>query len=166
MKKNPRTAKNTDFNTFKLLFDITRKLTFDQELEIHGISATDWNTILRGRSTLLHEDAIKLSTAKSLRLFRFGALSRSSCVLPACLLRPLLLRLRLLLPRFVLVDLPALWILFYNLLCLGKTELIGSHNLFSIVSWTILKENQSCSCRKFPRTHHAEAAQEVRSMLE
>ena len=63
-EENPRTAKNTDFNTFKLLFDITRKLTFDQELEIHGISATDWNTILRERSTLLHEDAIKLSTAK------------------------------------------------------------------------------------------------------
>ena len=46
-----------------------------QEREIHGTSTIDWDTIPWVRSSSLHDDALKLSTA-SLRLLRFGTLSR------------------------------------------------------------------------------------------
>ena len=45
LKENLRTTKNTDFGKIKPLLDITRKLTFDHEHEIHGISTVDWDTI-------------------------------------------------------------------------------------------------------------------------
>ena len=72
------------------------------------------------RSILLHEGARKVSDRKSALFLRFGSLSRRQyCRIPT------------------------------NLYSLGRTELIGLHELLSIVSWTISLENQPCSRRRF-----------------
>ena len=45
-EENLRTTKNTDFDKILLLFDITRKLIFEQKRDIYGISTIDWDTIV------------------------------------------------------------------------------------------------------------------------
>ena len=61
---NLRTAKNTDFEQVKALFDISQSSILNHKSEIYGISTIEWNTTPWMRSTLLHDRAIKLSKAK------------------------------------------------------------------------------------------------------
>ena len=44
-EENLRVTKNTKFSKIRLSFSLTRKLIFDQELEIFGTSKVDWDTI-------------------------------------------------------------------------------------------------------------------------
>ena len=62
--ENLGVTKGTDFDKIKPLFDMTRKLILHQAHEKHGMSTTDWDTIPCVRSTLLHDKAVKLSTAE------------------------------------------------------------------------------------------------------
>ena len=57
----PRT---TDFEKVEHLFDISQKLILNQSNELFGISTIDWNTTQWMRTTLLHDRAVKLSSAK------------------------------------------------------------------------------------------------------
>ena len=58
------TYKNTNFEAFKTLFDITQKLILNQKHEIRHISTTECHLTSWMRSTLLHDNVIKLSKAK------------------------------------------------------------------------------------------------------
>ena len=44
-EENLRVTKNTEFSEIRLSFSLTRKLIFDQELEIFGTSKIDGDTI-------------------------------------------------------------------------------------------------------------------------
>ena len=45
-QNNLHTSKNTDFDKFKQLFDVSQILNLDQSREIYGMSTTDWHSIL------------------------------------------------------------------------------------------------------------------------
>ena len=66
---NLRATKNAEFSETRLLLYITQKMILDQEDEICGVSTVDWDTTPWMRSTLLHEHAIKLSTATKVYVF-------------------------------------------------------------------------------------------------
>ena len=61
---NLRATKNTDISEIKHWFSITQKLIRDRVNENFGVSTIDWDQTPWMRSTLLHEHAVKLSTAK------------------------------------------------------------------------------------------------------
>ena len=62
-QENLLTTRNTNFEKFKQLFDISQKLILNQSEEVFGISTMDWNTIPWTRTTLLHDRAVQLSNA-------------------------------------------------------------------------------------------------------
>ena len=112
-------TRTPEFSEIRPSFSITQKEVIDQQNEIFGISTMDWDKIPWMRSILLHEGAIKVSDSKSVLLLRLGTLFQRQ----NCRVQ--------------------------NMCSLGRTELIGLHELLSIVSWTISMENQSCSRGRF-----------------
>ena len=59
-----RVTVNTEFSEIRPLFSITKKLVLDQQDDIVGVSTIDWDQTLWIESTLVHEHAVKSSTAK------------------------------------------------------------------------------------------------------
>ena len=59
-----RVTRNTEFCEIQPLFSITQKLVLDQEDEIFGVFTIYWDRTPWIESTLVHESATKLSTAK------------------------------------------------------------------------------------------------------
>ena len=63
-EQNLCTAKYTDFQQLKTLFDISESWILNHRSEICGISTIEWHCIFWRRFTMLHNRAIKLSKAK------------------------------------------------------------------------------------------------------
>ena len=63
-EQNLCTAKYTDFEQLKTLFDISESLILNHRSEICGISTIEWHCTPWRRFTMLHNRAIKLSKAK------------------------------------------------------------------------------------------------------
>ena len=63
-QQNLCTAKNTDFEPLRSLFDISQSLILTHESEICGTSSIEWHHTLWRRSILLHDRSIELSKAK------------------------------------------------------------------------------------------------------
>ena len=56
--------RNTNFDGLKTLLDITQKLILDQNYEILNVSAIEWHFTPCMTSILLHDKALKWTTAK------------------------------------------------------------------------------------------------------
>ena len=62
--ENLHSTKNQSKRTLKQLFNVTGKLMKDQ-IEIHGVSAINWQQQTWQRTTLLTDKAVRLSNAKT-----------------------------------------------------------------------------------------------------